>query len=221
MHFDVFVEDQSGKKTLDILIPKMIGNKHSFSVKAYKGLGGKIPKNLKNASEARHRILLDCLPKIVQGLGKTYEGYGAGYQAVAVIICDLDDRCLHRFRQELYALLHACTPQPQTRFCIAIEEGEAWFLGDREALLKAYPAVRKAVLEQYVQDSICGTWEFLANALQPGYADTLKKQGWHVIGQKKSEWAEQITPHMCPDRNVSPSFNYFHKKLKELAHDAW
>ena len=30
MHFEVLVEDQSGKKILDILIPKIIGNQHTF-----------------------------------------------------------------------------------------------------------------------------------------------------------------------------------------------
>ena len=30
MHFEVLVEDQSGKKALDILIPKIIGDQHSF-----------------------------------------------------------------------------------------------------------------------------------------------------------------------------------------------
>ena len=38
MHFEVLVEDQSGKKALDILIPKIIGDQHSFEVRAYKKL---------------------------------------------------------------------------------------------------------------------------------------------------------------------------------------
>lgn len=40
MHFEVLVEDQSGKHALDILIPKIIGSEHSFKVRAYRGIGG-------------------------------------------------------------------------------------------------------------------------------------------------------------------------------------
>ena len=43
MHFEVLVEDQSGKHALDILIPKIIGSEHSFKVHAYRGIGH-IPK---------------------------------------------------------------------------------------------------------------------------------------------------------------------------------
>ena len=45
MHFEILVEDQSGKKALDILIPKLIGLEHTFKVHSYKGIG-RIPKNL-------------------------------------------------------------------------------------------------------------------------------------------------------------------------------
>ena len=31
MHFEILVEDQSGKKALDILIPKIIGDDHTWS----------------------------------------------------------------------------------------------------------------------------------------------------------------------------------------------
>ena len=56
MHFEVLVEDQSGKKALDILIPKIIGDQHTCEVRAYKGTG-RIPKNLKSTvdrSEQAH-----------------------------------------------------------------------------------------------------------------------------------------------------------------------
>ena len=39
MHFEVLVEDQSGKKALDILIPKIIGDQHTFRVIEYRGIG--------------------------------------------------------------------------------------------------------------------------------------------------------------------------------------
>ena len=39
MHFEILVEDQSGKKMLDILIPKIIGKQHTFRVIDYRGTG--------------------------------------------------------------------------------------------------------------------------------------------------------------------------------------
>ena len=49
MHLEIFVEDQSGKKALDILIPKIIGDHHTFKVTGYKGIG-RIPRNLKSSA---------------------------------------------------------------------------------------------------------------------------------------------------------------------------
>ena len=47
MHFEILVEDLSGKKALDILVPKLIDEHHTFIVHPYKGIG-RIPKNLGN-----------------------------------------------------------------------------------------------------------------------------------------------------------------------------
>ena len=38
----------------------------------------------------------------------------------------------------------------------------------------AYPNAKDAVLNSYVQDSICGTWEVLADAVHPGGSQLLK-----------------------------------------------
>ena len=43
------------------------------------------------------------------------------------------------------------------------------------------------------------------------------KDDWQVVGAEKSQWAEKITPHMDVENNTSPSFNYFRRKLLELA----
>lgn len=215
MHFEVLVEDQSGKKSLDILIPKIIGNEHTFAVHPYKGIG-RIPKNLGASSDARKRILLDQLPRLLRGYGKTFDNYPDDYPAAVILVCDLDDKCLKAFREELYDILDACNPRPETSFCIAIEEGEAWFLGDIQAVKSAYPKAKDAVLNRYVNDSICGTWEKLADAVYPGGAAVLSSKGWQVVGAEKSEWSEKITLHMDLDGNASPSFGYFRTKLLEL-----
>jgi hypothetical protein len=94
---------------------------------------------------------------LLRGYGNTFDKYPADYHAAVILICDLDAKCLKAFRKELFAILSACVPKPETRFCVAIEEGEAWFLGDIPALKKAYPKAKDAVLSTYVNDSICGT----------------------------------------------------------------
>jgi len=215
MHFVILVEDISGKTALEILIPKIISSEqHTFNIHHYKGLGH-IPKDLKSASEAKKRILLDQLPRLVQGIGQTFSQYPPDYPAVLIVICDLDDRCLSTFRRELLDVVDKCNPQPKTQFCIAIEEGEAWYLGDFAAIKAAYPKAKEAVLNSYTNDSICGTWEKLADAVFSGGKQKLSKQGWQV-GEEKSKWANNIAPHMDVDNNLSPSFCYFRDKLRDL-----
>ncbi|GHC21165.1 hypothetical protein [Aidingimonas halophila] len=216
MHFEILVEDQSGKKALDILVPKIIGDDHTYNVHPYKGIG-RIPKNLGTNNNANKRILLDQLPRLLRGYGNAFANYPAEYPAAVILVCDLDDKCLKSFRQELISILESCNPQPETRFCIAIEEGEAWFLGDVQAIKAAYPRAKDAVLNKYVNDSICGTWERLADAVYPGGAAALASKGWQAVGIEKSQWSEQISPHMDTSNNASPSFVYFRQKLLELA----
>src|SRR5690606_202521 len=109
-----------------------------------------------------------------------------------------------------------CNPQPEARFCIAIEEGEAWFLGDIPAIKAAYPKAKDAVLKKYVNDSICGTWECLADAVYAGGAAALNSKGWQAVGKEKSQWSEQISPHMDVLNNASPSFICFRQNILEL-----
>lgn len=215
MHFEILVEDLSGKKALDILVPKIIGDMHTFKVHSYKGIGH-IPRNMKDAKDARKRILLANLPRLLKGHGKTFHSYPNSYRAAVILVCDLDDKCLKAFRRDLFGILNACNPGPETRFCIAIEEGEAWFLGDLNAINKAYPKAKTSVLNSYENDSICGTWEKLADAVYPGGSANLSKKGWQVVGAEKSKWAEAIAPRMDIMNNKSPSFRYFRDNLQEL-----
>ena len=215
MHFEILVEDPSGKRMLDILVPKIIGNQHSFKVHAYQGIG-RIPRNLTNSTDARNRRLLDQLPRLLRGYGNTFAKYPANYSAAVILVCDLDDRCLKVFREELFTVLNACNPKPETRFCIAIEEGEAWLLGDIPAIKVAYSNARDGVLNCYENDSICGTWELLADAVFQGGSSALSRRGGQAVGIEKSAWAELIAPHMNVEVNKSPSFRYFRQKIQEL-----
>ncbi|MEI6209190.1 MAG: hypothetical protein WCP20_20625 [Desulfuromonadales bacterium] len=101
-------------------------------------------------------------------------------------------------------------------FRLAIEEVEAWYFGDKQAVITAYPKAKTAILDEYVQDSICSTWELLADALYPGGSAAIKKEGWPLPGQVKHEWAENIGPLLDLDRNASPSFHKLKDGLRRL-----
>jgi hypothetical protein len=161
-------------------------------------------------TDASKRILLDQLPRLLRGYAKT-----PGIDAVAVVL-DADKRNCRDFLQELGDVARKCSSESKILFRIAIEEMEAWYLGDREALFAAYPRAKKTVLEAYQQDSVCGTWELLANALHPGGATAIKKAGWPLPGQLKNEWADKIGPHMIVERNISPSFGKLRDGLRRL-----
>ena len=215
MHFEILVEDLSGARALDVLMRKILGDQHTFEIHPYRGVG-RIPKNLTSSTEADKRILLDRLPRLLQGYGRTHAEYSPNYPAAVIVVCDLDDKCLKTFRQELFAVLNACNPKPETRFCIAIEEGEAWLLGDIRAIKTAYPRAKGDVLNSYQSDAICGTWELLADAVSSGGSSALRKKGGQAVGREKSDWAENIAPHMDVDANASPSFQYFRDKIRDL-----
>lgn len=216
MHFEILVEDQSGKRALEILAPKILDSDHTFRVVDYKGIG-RIPKNLESHGDVQKRILLEQLPRLLRAYGKTFSCYPDSYRAAIIVVCDLDDKCLKDFRNELIIILDSCDPKPETRFCIAIEEGEAWLLGDIRAIKAAYPKAKDGVLNGYVNDSICGTWEQLADAIYPGGAVKLSAKGWQAIGAEKKIWAIEICPLMDVEQNASPSFNYFRTKIRQLA----
>jgi len=215
IHFEILVEDNAGKKMLNILVPRIIGSGNTFRVHSYKGIGH-IPKGLRPQTDADKRILLDQLPRLLNGFGQTFCNYGADYHASVIVICDLDNKNKEVFLGELQGILNNCRQQPETRFCLAIEEGEAWLLGDISAIMAAYPNANNGILKKYVNDSICGTWEILADAIYPNGSGALSKRGWSAIGAVKSEWAEKISPNMDVDNNSSPSFNDFKNKLLAL-----
>lgn len=212
MHIEVLVEDSSGAKLIQLLLPKIIGHQgtpHSWRIKPYKGIG-RVPPGLSSNTDPAKRILLEQLHRLLSGYGKT-----PGMDAV-VIVCDSDRRDCKEFLAELNAVLRRCDPAPNTLFRLAIEEMEAWFLGDRKALFDAYPRAKKDVLKRYTQDSVCGTWELLADAVHPGGLKEVRKTGFWLSGQLKHDWAEKIGPGMDVEHNQSPSFGKFRDGLRRV-----
>lgn len=211
MHLDFLIEDVSGKIMLEILLPKVLPAGVSYTIYSYKGVG-RIPGKMHSAKAIKGKQLLDNLPRLLNGFGRTYHNWGESYKGHVVVIFDLDDKSLDEFLAQLHQLLEWCQVAPETSFCMAIEEGEAWFLGDANALFKAYPHAKRQVLKTYKQDSICGTWEKLADVVGYDYRD----KSYQEVGLKKREWAEKITPYMEAENNQSPSFQYLMDELKRI-----
>ena len=204
MHFEVLVEDQSGSITGEAILEKILGSNgwpHSWRVHHYKGIG-RIPKGLAGVTDPAKRILLDRLPAVLRGYGQSLQDPSA-----VIVVVDLDDKDCIVFKHELISMLNACSPRPRALFRIAIEESEAWLLGDGDAVRAAYPKAKESVLSSYVQDGICGTWEVLADAVHPGGLSRLKKSGYPEVGKAKSRWAREIVPHMKVGRKQLKEFS--------------
>ena len=214
MHFEILIEDESGKELLDIIVPKIISvPENSYKITFFKGLGY-IPKDLHKEPDPKKKQLLNKLPAMLRAYGK----WSMRKDLSVIIVVDCDTRDCLTFKQELTEVLNSCNPKPVTFFRIAIEEIEAWLLGDKTAIEKAYPKMNKAEYARYKQDFPVGTWEKLADiTLSVSLAKYLKKAAYPEIGKQKFEWAQRIGKNMNINNNVSQSFNCFRKKLQELA----
>ena len=92
---------------------------------------------------------------------------------------------------------------------VVIEELEAWYFGDWEAVCRAYPRVLPTVPNQSRYrdpDSVRGgTWE--------AFERILKRHNYFKTGLRKIEAARAVAAHIDPARNRSHSFTKFHDAL--------
>lgn len=95
---------------------------------------------------------------------------------------------------------------------IAVEELEAWYFGDPQAIQAAYPRFRPqhARKADLVSPDSCsgGTWESFERAL--------RKAGYYTTGLQKKDAARRMGGAMDIERNRSPSFRTFVAGLAEL-----
>lgn len=215
MHFEILVEDESGKIVVETVVENIlssISGEHSYRVISYRGLGH-IPRNLSNTTDPQRRLLMEKLPRLLRGYGKSLRDF----PAAVIVVVDADDRDCVAFKKEMLHVLDSCNPKPDALFRLAVEEIEAWLLGDQIAVRAAYPDARDSALNSYVQDSICGTWEKLADAIYPGGSRRLKPLGYPEVGRVKCEWAMKIAKNLDPDANLSRSFQVFQTGIRHLA----
>ena len=213
MYLQFLVEDQSGAALIHTIMPNVLsrfpGATVYYDCKHFKGIGGfskgETPKKIKTQK------LLNDLPLYLRGFDKSLHAI----DSAIIIVLDNDDREIAAFSNQLHALVNSLSITIDCVFCVAIEEMEAWLLGDLPAIQAAYPQTRLSHLSSYVQDSICGTWELLAGAIHKGGLQQFRKDfpAYPEAGKKKSEWAQKIGAFMRLDENKSPSFQSFLSEL--------
>jgi len=220
MHFEILVEGQTELSALSVLMKKIVGcygEPHTWKIHKHRGIGS-LPDNLEDIPDTRNKSLLHNFPSKLRAYGK-----GMLESEAVVLLVDLDDRrdCVV-FKSELNSVLGFCEKQPNLLIRIAIEELEAWYFGDENAIKQAFPKYSKNVVNSYVQDSQEGTWEKLANAVHPGGLAKLMgggKRSLRILEQKK-RWTVQIVPYMDVENNQSPSFRCFRDGIRKLAKES-
>ena len=214
MYFQFLIEDKSGKILVENIMEKLgVDNTNDFyECKHFHGIGGLSQK--RTAKETKTGKLLNDLEIYLKGFNKSLQDVE---DSVVIVVLDNDDRDTSVFRGELRRIAERCNISIDHVFCIAIEEMEAWLLGDQKAISKAYPHARLSVLQRYEQDSICGTWELLADAVYEGGWKKLKKDcpTYFELGGMKCEWAENIGRYMDIDSNKSSSFQLFISEVRQ------
>ncbi len=200
LHFEVLVEEPSIESALTQILPKILPSSFTFKIHGF-------------------RCKTDLLAKLPNRL--------KGYQAwlppdwKIVILIDEDKEDCRELKQKLEimaisaGLITKSSCQKGKSFQvlnrIVIEELEAWFFGDVEAIHQAYPKVSPNLAHQQQfrdPDAIKGgTWEALERVL--------RKAGYHQGGLEKYKAASEISQYMNPELNRSKSFQVFCRGLLE------
>ncbi len=177
---------------------------HTFKLIRHRGKG-KLPADPTQSPAPKREGLLDQLPAKIRAYGHALD---SATDRVLVLV-DLDQNNCVDLKRRLLKTWRSCDPRPVAKFRIAIEETEAFYLGDSVAIKKAFPKAKLYKKRDYVQDSICGTWELFAQVIGARSED-------------KKAWAKQMAPHLGTAwtgkrANKSPSFRQFCIALRALA----
>lgn len=203
MRLHVLVEGPSEAAFLRGWFPRFLP-RHVLTVIQHRGKG-RLPGEPSSVPNPRREGLLDQLPAKLRAYGRVLD---PATDRILVFL-DLDADDCGDLKERLLGVLDACDPKPVVLFRIAIEETEAFYLGDPQAIKRAFPQANLRKLRSYVQDSICGTWEVFREIIG-------------VQGEDKVRWAERMAPHLGIQwrgrgANPSPSFQQFCQGLLKLA----
>lgn len=247
LQIEALVEDRSGSYLVEPLLNRIFHDltlPHIIHVRAHKGLGHwpnhandiLSDNRLTALSRADERedpvhLLLGPDNDMARGRG-LYHFLGAKLRAyeqichqkplLVLIVQDADRTPANEIRNDLQRTIKKETKELVTVLGIAVEELESWILSDSVALFRAYPEADREIYKRYKQDSVIGTWEFLAKVIMgERQANNIIDQGYPLSGKYKSDWALRIGPMLRPARMDSPSFRRFEKDLKTEATKLW
>lgn len=203
MRLHVLVEGPSEEALVRGWLPRFLP-RHAFTLIRHRGKG-RLPGDPLKTLNVRREGLLDQLPAKLRAYG---HALNPATDRVVVLVDLDDDDCLD-LKRRLVALLEHCDPQPVVLFRIAIEETEAFYLGDPAAVRAAFPPARLGRMKDYVQDSVCGTWELFQRVIGANSED-------------KVGWAEQMAPYLGTEwrgkeANRSTSFQQLCQGLLRIA----
>jgi hypothetical protein len=201
MHIEFLVEEPSAEAALSNLVPKIIGQDFSFKVHSYQG---------------KPDLLSKLLPRL-----KGYKTWIPEDWRIVVLI-DADEGDCRALKDNLEGIAQRAGLFTKSRRTtrsyfqvlnrLAIEELEAWFFGDIDAVQSSYPRIslnlgKKAKYRN--PDAIKGgTWEALEREF--------KKVGYFSSGISKILVAREVSVYMEPERNRSRSFQIFRQGLLDL-----
>ncbi len=184
MILEVLVEEASAKVALELLLPRIAPDAWA-TVHAFNGKP-------------------DLLAKLVPRL----KGYAHFDEVVVVILVDRDREDCRELKRVLMRAVKTAGIADRALARIAVEELEAWLLGDVPALCDAFPGV-PSTLGQRARfrdpDAVPGG---TAEAL---YA-VLEKAGHH--GVTKTELARRVAARMDVEANRSHSFRVFRDGIR-------
>lgn len=199
MYLLCFVEEPSAEAALSLLLPRLLPGVE-FQLLLFQGKADLLKK-----LPARLRAYADWMP--------------IDWRILVLVDEDRQD-CLSlksqleqaAFSAGLLSKSQAAGGSFQLLNRIAVEELEAWFLGDAPALRQAYPRL-PADFERGRRwrdpDAVNGgTWEALEQLLQ--------QHGYYDTGYAKVEAARKIAGYMQPEHNRSHSFQVFVQGLRAL-----
>ena len=159
----------------------------------------------------------DLLAKL-RGRLRAYAKWLPQTSKIVVLLDQDNEKCL-ALKAKLEAVCGECglatrRASPTTwrvATCIAIEELEAWFFGDWEAVRTCHPrAPANVVGKKRFRDSDAiagGTWEQFEKVMQ--------NVGYYEAGLEKVRAAREIGAHLSADRSSSRSFLYLARVLSE------
>jgi len=201
LHLEFLVEEASLESALTQILPKILPSTVTYKIHAFRG----------------KTDLLAKLPNRLKG----YQAWLPPDWKIVILIDEDREDCL-KLKQQLEimaissGLITKSSCQKDKSFQvlnrIVVEELEAWFFGDVEAIRQAYPKVSPnlATQKKYREpDAIKGgTWEALERVL--------RNAGYHQGGLEKYKASSEISKYMNPESNLSKSFKVFYQGLLEI-----